>query len=96
MSKENLTTLMREASSSHERHSLIDTAIRDDLAGVVALKGDIVTFVCMPGQRIMEQVINAWQVSLVDGTQSESPNGANFSAFEWRSPITHSPCGYIL
>jgi hypothetical protein len=91
MSKENLITVMQGASGTHERHSLIDTAIRDDLAAAVALKGDIVTFICMPGQRLMEQVINAWQVLLIDGTQSETPNGADFSPFEWRSPITHSP-----
>lgn len=82
---------MKSASGDHERHSLVDSAIKSELQKTVNLKNDVITFICMPGQRIMEQIISAWRILLVDGTQSESPNGENFSPFEWRSPITHSP-----
>ena len=88
MSLQSLTTTMRGASAEYNNYILIDTAIQAELGELNNLRNDIITHICSPGSRSMEEVISAWQGDLNVG-QSDDPNAPGFREFEWRSPITH-------
>ena len=90
MSRESLVTLMREASGQHANHKMIDSAISDEMQKLQQQKNDVITYICMPCQRVFEEVIRAWQNYLIGTEQSSSPGESNFVPYEWRSPITHS------
>ena len=87
---------MRETSGSYDINVITNSAIGDEIVKLQNKKNDIISFICMPGIRVMSEVITAWQTYLIDGKQSENPGESDFASsgntgWEWRSHLTHQP-----
>tara|TARA_Y100000310_G_scaffold336481_1_gene421118 strand:+ start:3642 stop:4427 length:786 start_codon:yes stop_codon:yes gene_type:complete len=74
MSLEDLKTDMRELSSNYQDNSLVKTYLSEEIVKLRNKESDIISYLCMPGIRVMEPIPTAWYNSLIVGKQWSNPN----------------------
>ena len=74
MSLQDLQTTMRELSTNANDGKMVQQFIDQEIAVLEEKQGDIITFLCRPGIRIMEPIPTKWYTTLVAGKQWTDPN----------------------
>ena len=74
MSLQDLQTTMRELSTNANDGKMVQQFIDQEIAVLESKQGDIISFLCRPGIRIMEPIPTKWYTTLVSGKQWTDPN----------------------
>jgi len=78
MSLESLTTEMRELSSTYNDHMLISVFIDNEVVKLRNKESDVITHLCMPGIRKMNEVIINWYDHLTSTLPTIQISGATY------------------